>query len=133
MPVQIALALLFFFANGVLSESPLAGEKNFTLANGLQCLAAVIESTVEPYYYTMLWTGDLQGKVKTELVALACKSSLTFALLKYFDLNLLAYALAQLVYSVILLAMYPILVKVGQPLQVTPFSLAPDSTTKQEK
>ena len=66
---------------------------NFTLAVGLQCLAALIESLVEPYYYTMLWKGDLQGKVKTELVALAVKSLLTYGLL-FYDLNLLAYSIA---------------------------------------
>ena len=94
MPVQFALALLFFVTNGLWLDSPLPNEKYFVIAIGLQCLAAVIENLVEPYYYRMLWTGDLQGKVKTELVALACKSLLTFVLLKYFDLNLLAYAIA---------------------------------------
>ena len=84
----------------------------------LYCLAAFIENLVEPYYYTMLWKGDLQGKVKTELVALSIKSLLTYGLLLR-NFNLLAYSIAQLTYAIVLLVMYPCLVKLELPLAVT--------------
>ena len=41
----------------------------------------------------MLWKGNLNGKVKTELVALSAKSLLTYFLLLY-GFGLLAYAIA---------------------------------------
>ena len=94
-------------------------ETNFTLSIFLQCLAAFIESLVEPYYYTMLWKGDLNGKVKTELVALSAKSLLTYVLLLK-GFGLLAYAIAQLAYSTILVVAYRFLVEVKMPLQVVP-------------
>ena len=59
----------------------------------LQCAAAFIESLIEPYYYTMLWRGDLDGKVKTEIIALSIKALLTYGLLLQ-GFELLAYALA---------------------------------------
>lgn len=77
----------------------------------LQCLAAFIESLAEPYYYTMLWKGDLNGKVKTELVALSVKSILTYALLLH-GFGLLAYSIAQLTYSTILVLAYRVLVEI---------------------
>ena len=89
----------------------MAEEQNFALAVSLQCFAAFLEGLVEPYYYTMLWKGDLSGKVKTEMVALTVKSILTYTLLLR-GLNLLAYSLAQLAYAGILVMAYPKLVKV---------------------
>lgn len=125
-PIQLVLALAIFLPVGLYFDSPLggAGESSqfFTLAILLQCIAAFVENLVEPYYYTMLWRGDLQGKVRTELVALTLKSLLTYGLLIY-DFNLLAYSLAQLAYSIVLLIMYPLLVKIEMPLAVTPFNV----------
>ena len=59
MPVQLVLAVTFFLINGVWRDSPLTDEPNFKVAIFLQCLAAFVENLVEPYYYTMLWKGDL--------------------------------------------------------------------------
>ena len=84
------------------------------------CTAAFVECLVEPYYYTMLWKGDLQGKVKTELVALCVKSLLTYVLLMY-DFGLLAYSIAQMAYALVLFIMYPFFVKIEMPVAVTPF------------
>jgi hypothetical protein len=114
-PIQFVLSLLVFLVVGLWQTEPLSDEPNFTLAIFLQCLAAFIENLAEPYYYTMLWKGDLQGKVKTELIALTVKSLLTYWLLTQ-DFKLLAYSISQLVYSVILVLTYPRLVKIEMPL-----------------
>lgn len=93
MPVQLSFSVLVFVSVALLLENPLAEEPNFALSIFIHCLAAFIENLTEPYYYTMLWKGDLQGKVKTELVALTFKSLLTYFLLLR-NFNLLAYALS---------------------------------------
>ena len=74
----------------------------------------------------MLWKGDLQGKVKTELVALTVKSVLTYVLLLYSNLNLLAYTIAQLSYSLILLGMYPLLITIEKPLKDDKTNILPE-------
>ena len=114
----MTFSIIVFLIVGVWLKNPLVNETNFMLAILLFCLAAFIENLVEPYYYTMLWKGDLQGKVKTELVALSIKSILTYGLLLK-DFSLLAYSIAQLAYSIVLVVMYPCLVKLEMPLAVT--------------
>ena len=121
--MQIVIAVSVFFYIGVWPGGALQHEPNFTLAIFIHCLAAFLESLTEPFYYTMLWKGDLNGKVKTELVALTVKSLLTYGLLlRGFDL--LAYALAQLAYSLILLVVYPRLVTIEMPLGVVPVKVS---------
>lgn len=69
------------------------------------CLAAFIEGCSEPYYAIMLMEMDFSKRAKSESVAIFFKTVLTY-LLVYKGLGLLAYALAQMGYSIVLFMMY---------------------------
>ena len=68
-------------------------------------LAALIESLCEPFYAIMLLKMEFKIRAKAESIAIFVKSVMIYYLV-YLKMDLLAYAFAQLAYSVILLAMY---------------------------
>ena len=78
---------------------------NFKFTVFLMCLAAFIEGCSEPYYAIMLMEMDFSKRAKSESVAIFFKTVLTY-LLVYKGLGLLAYALAQMGYSIVLFMMY---------------------------
>ena len=78
---------------------------DFKLTVFLMCLASFIEGCCEPYYAVMLREMDFSKRAKSESVAIFFKTVLTYGLV-YKGMGLLAYALAQITYSLILFLMY---------------------------
>lgn len=60
----------------------------------LICVAALIENMCEPFYVDMLLNMEFSRRAKAESISIFVKSVLTYALVYYGDLGLLAYALA---------------------------------------
>ena len=78
---------------------------DFKLTVFLLCLASFIEGCSEPYYAVMLLEMDFGKRAKSESVAIFFKTIITYCLV-YREMGLLAYAIAQLTYSVIIFIMY---------------------------
>ena len=72
------------------------------------CLAAFLENMSETYFIRMLITGDMQARIKAECLSILFKSLSTYFMLTK-GLDLLAYSLSQLIYSIMLLTLYPLL------------------------
>ena len=72
------------------------------------CLAAFLENMSETYFIRMLITGDMQPRIKAECLSILFKSLSTYFMLTK-GLDLLAYSLSQLLYSIMLLTLYPLL------------------------
>ena len=105
--VPLVMALIIFCVVSWNSDSTL---DYFMLSIGVSSLAAFLENMSEPYYVDMLLTQDLAPRVKAEGIAFLVKSIITYILLKR-EWHLLSYAIAQLTYSISLLALYPLLSK----------------------
>ena len=72
------------------------------------CLAAFLENMSETHFIKMLITGDMQPRIKAECLSILFKSLSTYFMLTK-GLDLLAYSLSQLLYSIMLLTLYPLL------------------------
>ena len=67
---------------------------NFNLSIFLIIIAALIENFCEPFYVDMLMNMEFSLRAKAESVSIFIKSVLTYVLIYYGGLGLLAYALA---------------------------------------
>jgi len=94
--------LLFYF---IVFFDYKAEYNDFKLTVFLLCLASFIEGCSEPYYAVMLLEMDFSKRAKSEGVAIFFKTVMTYCLV-YKGMGLLAYALAQLTYSVVMFLMY---------------------------
>ena len=100
--VQLSLAVIVYM--GATHIYP----QNFSYFNFsilLVVIAALIESLCEPFYAIMLLKMEFKIRAKSESIAIFVKSVMIYYLV-YQKMDLLAYAFAQLAYSLILLAMY---------------------------
>lgn len=75
---------------------------HLNLSVALFIVATLIEGACEPFCVEMLMAMDFSTRAKAEGFAITVKGVATLAFL-YFDLQLLAYGIAQIFYSVALL------------------------------
>lgn len=73
-------------------------------------VAAFIESLCEPFYAKMLLEMEFQMRAKAEGISITVKTLLVY-LLVYEGFGLLAYAISQVAYSLVLLGAYIVLNK----------------------
>ena len=101
--VQVVLSAAVYFGVTILYNQP--HFDYFKVSILITVLAALVESACEPFYVLMLLNMDFSVRAKAESIAIFFKSVLIY-LLVFKGFGLLAYAVAQLVYGFILLALY---------------------------
>jgi hypothetical protein len=103
-PVEILISLSIFLGTAWFQTVPPTVEW-FNLTLGLFCLSALIEKATEPMQIMSILKMDLSDRVKVEGLSLTikCFSIYVFLIMK---LDLLAFGLAQLVYSLCVFLLY---------------------------
>lgn len=86
------IGIVLYFAVVIFNNQP--NLKYFNISILLIVIAALVENMSEPFYVDMLLNMDFSRRAKAESFSIFIKSVLTYVLIYYGELGLLAYALA---------------------------------------